>query len=240
MTFYTYIYRDPSRDMEPFYVGKGTKKRAYDHVRRTDHHPMTYRLNLMKSNNVKPDIEIIQAINEDHAFFLESCLIKMFGRRDAKTGTLLNLTDGGEGMSGNIPSEEALSKMRGRKLSDDHRAKISAFARARPQEVLDKMAATKTGKVASAETRAKQAAAKLGTKQSMETIAKRANAHRGQKRSSDTRALMSKAQKGRKLSDEARANMSAAAKKRRTVGRTVSPETRAKIAATLRERNRKP
>lgn len=111
MNFYAYIYRNPSREMEPFYVGKGKGRRSHSHLVRKDHHPMTYRLAAMKKNGVDPIIEIVQAIDEDHAFFLESCLIEVIGRRNLKTGTLLNLTDGGEGPSGWVPSPEAKAKM---------------------------------------------------------------------------------------------------------------------------------
>ena len=50
-------------------------------------------------------------LNEDQAFELERLLIKTFGRDDLKTGTLFNLTDGGEGPEG---------------MSLDWRARISA------------------------------------------------------------------------------------------------------------------
>jgi len=33
--YYAYIYRDPTNNI-PFLVGKGTKKRAWDHLKRQD------------------------------------------------------------------------------------------------------------------------------------------------------------------------------------------------------------
>lgn len=98
--FYTYVYRDPSRNNEPIYVGKGSKRRAYIHLKKSNKHPFIQRLQKMKNNNVSPDIEIIYALDENHSFFLEECLIEMFGRKDLGKGSLLNLTDGGEGVSG--------------------------------------------------------------------------------------------------------------------------------------------
>ncbi len=111
--FYIYIYRDPSRKDEPIYVGKGTGRRARVHLGRKDKSPFTSRLSSMKRNDIKPTIEIIPAIDESHAFFLEECCISVIGRKDLGEGTLLNLTNGGEGNSGNI-------------ISKSHREKISA------------------------------------------------------------------------------------------------------------------
>lgn len=103
--YYTYIYRDPSCNNEPIYVGKGHGSRASTHLSRSDNHPFINRLNKMKVNGVAPFIEIINAIDEDHAFFLEECCIESIGRKDLKKGTLLNLTDGGEGGSGAVRSQ---------------------------------------------------------------------------------------------------------------------------------------
>lgn len=98
--FYTYIYRDPSRNNEPIYVGKGSRRRAYSHLKKSNRHPFIQRLQKMKNNNISPTIEIINALDESHSFFLEECLIEIYGRKDLGKGTLLNLTNGGEGVSG--------------------------------------------------------------------------------------------------------------------------------------------
>jgi hypothetical protein len=191
MTFYAYVYRDPSRDMEPFYVGKGKGNRAYQHLMRTGKHPLVQRLQLMKREGVEPDIEIIQAIDEAHAFFLESCLIEMFGRRDLKTGTLHNLTDGGEGTSGAVWSDEVRAKMgaknKGKVASSETRAKISAVHK---------------GKAMSSETRAKISISSKGKRKSSEAVAKTAAFHRGKKQSPEHIAKVAAALKGGKRSPE--------------------------------------
>lgn len=129
--FYTYIYRDPSRKdkkgfPEPIYVGKGQKRRVFKHLTRSDTHPFTRRLQKMKQAGILPEIEIVQALDENHAFFMETCLIQIIGRKDLGQGPLLNLSDGGRGgTSGRIVSKETCLKIKnaltGRTLSSTHR-----------------------------------------------------------------------------------------------------------------------
>jgi len=114
--FYTYIYRDPSRDNEPIYVGKGCEKRSHVHLSLKKKHPFIQRIQFMKKNGVIPTIEIIDAIDESHSFLLEECLIQIFGRKDLGKGTLLNLTNGGEGISGYEHTDLTRLKMRKSKL----------------------------------------------------------------------------------------------------------------------------
>ena len=115
--FYTYIYRDPSRlnakgFPEEIYVGKGFDNRAYVHLARKDKHEFVYRLQKLKRLGIAPSIEIINALDEDHALFMEVCLIDVIGRKDLGKGPLLNLTDGGEGVSGLTITPEVRAKHR--------------------------------------------------------------------------------------------------------------------------------
>jgi len=116
--YYTYIYRDPSRLNnknlpEEIYVGKGKDLRAWDHINYPSKkkHSFPHRLAFMKRNGIDPLIEIISALDESHAFLMEMCLIEVIGRKDLGKGSLLNLTNGGEGMSGNIRSPETRAKI---------------------------------------------------------------------------------------------------------------------------------
>lgn len=103
MIYYTYVYRDPTTHI-PRYVGKGSKRRAFKHLKSTStNKTLKGWINNLKKNNLDPDIEIIYALNEDHSFFLETCLIKIFGRIDKNTGTLFNHTDGGDWISHDFP-----------------------------------------------------------------------------------------------------------------------------------------
>lgn len=101
-----------------------------------------------------------------------------------------------------------------------------------------KIAASRRGRIASAETRRRQAEAKRGVPRTTETRAKIAAYQTGKEkpwaklpRSEEYRAKMSQVQTGKTISAEARAKMSAA-----KMGHTVSAETRAKISATKKAR----
>jgi len=107
--FYTYIYYDPSRNNEPIYVGKGHGTRAWQHLTRRKRHPFIQRLQFMKRNNIKPVIGLYSGLDEEFSFLIEVELIAKFGRKDTGLGTLLNLTDGGEGNSN--PSIQTRIKM---------------------------------------------------------------------------------------------------------------------------------
>jgi len=97
MQYYVYIYKDPSRDNEPIYVGKGSTYRISVHLRRKDKHPFTQRLQFMKKNGIKPIIEKINAgCNEMFAYDIEYCLIKRIGRKCINAGPLLNISEGGK------------------------------------------------------------------------------------------------------------------------------------------------
>jgi hypothetical protein len=149
---YVYIYLDPRKpgnytyekynfEYEPFYVGKGKESRYKQHLKES---LLKNDGNRLKANKIKkiqrlgyeiPILKFKEDISEDESITLEIELIKTIGRIDKKTGPLTNLTDGGEGRSGHIPSEETKEKLRqkhlGLKASDETKAKMSAFQRDR-------------------------------------------------------------------------------------------------------------
>jgi hypothetical protein len=105
--FYTYIYL--REDGTPYYVGKGSGKRAYWKHRKG-------RLAVPRDKNL---LVIQEFPSEAEAFEAEKFLIALYGRKDNGTGILRNLTDGGEGISG-------------LKFSEAIRHRLSAAAKTRP------------------------------------------------------------------------------------------------------------
>jgi hypothetical protein len=92
--FYTYAYL--RKDKTPYYIGKGTRKRAYTRKRIEIKPPKdTSRILILKQN-----------LNEEEAFKHEIYMIAVFGRKDLGTGILHNKTDGGEGCRGIIITDE--------------------------------------------------------------------------------------------------------------------------------------
>ena len=164
--FYVYRFRDPSRSNEPFYVGLGQGRRWTRHFDRRDRHPMTHRMQLLKKIGVQPTVEFIcTAVDEELAKLVEMEAISKYGRKDLGRGSLLNLTDGGDGC--NNPSLESRRKMseshKGVKLSDETRARMSEArkGKARPRHVIEAMRIANTGAKRSQESRDKMRAAAI-------------------------------------------------------------------------------
>lgn len=116
--FYVYLYRDPrpKKKNVPIYVGKGTVAhgRADSHWLHGTHNSILVKMfALFRKAGIQPRIEIVAWFDdEDAALSLERALIKRFGRRDMDTGSLANMTDGGEGVSGWAPTAEYREKHR--------------------------------------------------------------------------------------------------------------------------------
>jgi hypothetical protein len=108
--FYVYVYRDPrpSKNNQPVYVGKGTGDRDLSHWSRGSHNkPFQDFISHLKQRGLVATCErVFETENEEEAFAKEMQLIELYGRRDTKTGSLFNRTDGGEGASGSIRTAE--------------------------------------------------------------------------------------------------------------------------------------
>ena len=102
----TCVYLHKKSDTgEVFYVGKGSIRRS-----RTSSERSEFWMKTAKKHGF--DVVIIDRdLSDDDAFALEVLLIKLFGRRNLGTGTLVNLTDGGEGSSGYRHTDEAKRKI---------------------------------------------------------------------------------------------------------------------------------
>ena len=114
--YYVYAHYRPNDETTPFLIGKGSGRRAYDKGKKERnkwwHH--------IVSKNGLPIVKFVCTnLTESEAFWLEENLIAAWGRADLGKGPLVNLTDGGEGMSGHIQSESQRKKN-----GDAHRGQI--------------------------------------------------------------------------------------------------------------------
>lgn len=204
--FYVYEHWRPDRD-EPFYVGKGRGGRANLMARRNRHHKAIqaklHRLGLSVEVRI-----VASGLSEEDAFNLEKQQIAMYSSNGID---LANMTIGGEGPAGRIglrgeknPNFGKPSPMRGKKMTDEQRHKISIAMKGKK---------TRLGAVLSDETKRKIAKAHKGKPSSMKGIPK------SEEHKAKISASVSKAQMG---------------DKNHFYGRKHTEETKAKISATKR------
>ncbi len=92
----------------PRWVGKGKNGRIDAHGKYGDT-SNSLKIEMIEQTWIMlddlPKLKVQEGLTEKQAFDVESILIKAIGRKDLGTGPLLNLTDGGEGLSGFVYSE---------------------------------------------------------------------------------------------------------------------------------------
>ena len=205
--FYVYVHINIETNVI-FYVGKGNGNRAYAKTRRsvrwtnyTNKHP--YRVEFINSN--LSDIEALK---------IEIETIARIGRIDTNTGPLINLTDGGEGASGAVRSEETKNKM-----------SIAAKGKILSLECKEKISQINMGKKLSEETKMKISEANKTAWETRERIAHISDSHKEN---------ISKSLKGRKRSEEVKDKI-----KKAKTGRKHTEETRMKISETLSKKPNK-
>jgi hypothetical protein len=109
-----WTYKEHVFNYQPFYVGKGRRKREIVHLC-----PYMLRQKNFKNSIIKSIINeigempihyrIYSELSNNDAIKIEIDFIKTFGRRDNNTGILTNCTDGGDGA--NNFSKEVLKKI---------------------------------------------------------------------------------------------------------------------------------
>jgi len=175
MIYYTYAFL--REDRTPYYIGKGKGNRAY---RRRDKG--------IKPPKDKSKILILkQNLTEEESFRHEVYMIAVFGRKDLGTGILHNRTDGGDGASGAVVSDETRRKM-GEALKGKPRSK----------EIRRKISESHKGKTHSEESRRNMSESQKGKTFSEETKRKLSESQKGKNHSEETRRKMSEARKGKK------------------------------------------
>jgi hypothetical protein len=155
MHYYTYAYL--REDKTPYYIGKGKGSRIYS-----------------KQRSIKPPkdksriIFLKQNLTQTEAFRHEIYMIAVFGRKDLGTGILHNRTDGGEGLSGTIRSDETRRKISEAKknMSDETRKKMSEANKGEKNPYFGKTGELhhNYGKTASKESNIKRSVAMSGEK----------------------------------------------------------------------------
>lgn len=153
----------------PYYVGKGSGKRAFEKYGRTVPAP--------RDSNCVAFVE--EGLTEERAFELESYSIKLYGWVDTGTGILRNRTDGGDGPSGMIMSEETRRKMSEQRRGEKH----PLWGKPRPDHVRQKILAASSGPSNS----------RYGVPLSQETRDKISQSNTGKPKSSDHRAKLAAA-----------------------------------------------
>ena len=102
---YVYVHRKKTNGCI-FYVGKATGTRGWQ---TTGRNSIWHRI--AEKHGVISEI-VLDNMDEGSAFTLEKDLIAYYGKLCDQTGILSNITDGGEGLLGNKPSESSILKQK--------------------------------------------------------------------------------------------------------------------------------
>ena len=192
-----YVYLLFRVDGSPCYVGKGQGDRRFCSAKKTKNADLR---KLIEEAGGQLRSEILKSgMTETEAFEFEQQKIFEIGRKFFG-GPLVNMTDGGEGASGNIKTPETIEKL----ARANRGKKRSAAARLA-------MSLSHLGKQQSPELIEKRVAARAGYRHREETKRKIGNANAGNKLaplSAERKAEISRQQKGRVKTEEERQKIS--------------------------------
>ena len=112
-----YLYRHIRLDKnEPFYIGIGSDekyKRAYSKKR------SKFWKNIISKTNYEVEI-VLDNLTWEEACKKEKEFIKLYGRKDLNEGSLVNMTDGGDGICGYKHTEIAKNKIAKNWMGDNN------------------------------------------------------------------------------------------------------------------------
>lgn len=178
--FYVYLHRRGDNN-EVFYVGKGQGYRA-----KSLHRSVWWHNVVAKCGYTVEYVE--KFLSEESAFDLEIELIKFYRECGCD---LVNHTDGGEGSSGYLHTEEwkiaQSERHKGRPLTPEH---------------IQKLVIANTGKTHTAETRARLSEILTGRAISEETKEKMSKSRKGVKKSKEHSRKIGESNKGKVYSEE--------------------------------------
>ena len=113
---------DISFTYEPIYIGKGKNFRMFSHthsasLRKDPNYTKRDRLVALKNQGLLVRQKLVEQLPEQEALTFESELIQLLGRKDLKTGMLLNLSNGQEVVLSKASRYSKKKKMSKHKIS---------------------------------------------------------------------------------------------------------------------------
>ena len=112
-----YVYSYIRSDGTPYYIGKGSNDRAWNKNHSVQLPKDKNRIIILKDN-----------LTELWAFAFERMYIRWYGRKDLGTGILHNRTNGGDGSSGKLVSEQT-KKLVSDKIKSLHKKENSIYSK---------------------------------------------------------------------------------------------------------------
>lgn len=231
--FYVYILFRPNG--VPCYVGKGKGNRWTHHERFSHSHYNKHLARIITNARMPlPKVKVRVNLTEDDALATEIAFIRAIGR-EVDGGPLVNLTDGGDGKSGYLLSEETKARIsqahKGKTISVEAKAKISAALKgvAKPSSHGPNVSVALMGHSLSEETKRKIGKANRGRKHSEKSSARKSESSIARWKEPEYAKTIVAAIRDRWANTEYREKMS---KIRRELWST--PEFRANMAAAKR------
>jgi hypothetical protein len=220
--YYVYLYLDPRvTPPEPIYVGKGYGARSHAHLSWTHNPWLRRKIRRIREAGLEPVIKIVRhGLDADEAGEHERMLIREYGRADLNLGTLCNFTDGGEGSTGRVVSEETRALWSKQRCGKPQTARQYAANCARRQ---------------TPEARRRASAANKGRKPSAETVEAIRQYNRTRPITDAMREKWSRTRKAMGVSQDHQKKMQEG--KRRAI-ESRSPEEQEKIFKKISEKNR--
>lgn len=161
-----YVYRHIRLDKNiPFYIGIGNKKFFYRAFEFDFKKRNKIWSNIYKKTNIKVEI-IFDNLSKEEAKIKEQEFIKLYGRLDLKTGTLCNLTDGGDGIWNCKISEQTKLKLSKQKLGE----KNPQFGKKQSPETIQKKINSLKGQKRNELTKQKQSLSSIKSGQAKKTL----------------------------------------------------------------------